>query len=376
MEYDYNLEEIKESLSLDNIEEILIEFNAEPERRNETIISRTVCHGGDSAKLYYYNNTGLFHCYTGCSDPTFDIFELVRKVMSREHPKPREDSAWNLPEAVDWVARKFGYAPNIKEDNSNFTIKQDLTILQNYDRIKEINVKTQEIELKEYQAPFLQYLPKPHLPWEQEGIKKNVIDNHNICYDPSLAGIIIPHYDIDNRLIGIRVRNLAEDAIEKYGKYRPAYIGGKMYNHPLSLNLYNLNYSKENIRKIKKAIIFESEKSCLKYASYFGPENDISVASCGSNVLKYQFWLLHNLGAEEIIIAYDRQYKKIGDGEYQLWIKKLIKISQQYKMYCNITFIFDTQNLLDYKDAPVDKGEKIFLQLFKERLDNNGYQFR
>ena len=369
MDYDYNLEEIKESLSLDNIEEILIEFNAEPERRNETIISRTVCHGGDSAKLYYYNNTGLFHCYTGCSDPTFDIFELVRKVMSREHPKPREDSAWNLPEAVDWVARKFGYAPNIKEDNSDFTIKQDLTILQNYDRIKEINVKTQEIELKEYQAPFLQYLPKPHLPWEQEGIKKNIIDNHNICYDPSLAGIIIPHYDIDNRLIGIRVRNLAEDAIEKYGKYRPAYIGGKMYNHPLGFNLYNLNNVKHNIQQMEKAFVFESEKSCLKYSSYFGSENDLSVGICGSSFSAYQAWLLIHQGAKEIIIALDHDFTDIKSDEAKRIIRNLKQIHKKYGQYVKISFMWDKNNQLGYKDSPIDTSPELFLKLFKERIN-------
>ena len=226
MEYDYNLEEIKESLSLDDIESILIEFNAEPEHRNETIVSRTVCHnqiGEGSHKLYYYNNSKLFHCYTGCDDPTFDIFELVRKVMSREHPKEREDPNWNLPEAVEWVARKFGYAPNIKEEENEISIKEDLLLLKNYDRIKDININTQQIELKEYKADFLNYLPRPRLSWEQEGISKSVMDYHNICYDPVNAGIIIPHYDVNNRLIGIRTRNLAEDNIERYGKRRQGY---------------------------------------------------------------------------------------------------------------------------------------------------------
>jgi len=61
-----------------------------------------------------------------------------------------------------------------------------------------------------------------------------------------------------------------------------------MYNHPLGMNLYNFNNSRRNIPKLKKAIIFESEKSCLKYQTYFGFENDISVACCGSNITAYQ----------------------------------------------------------------------------------------
>lgn len=48
------------------------------------------------------------------------------------------------------------------------------------------------------------------------------------------------------------------------------------------------------------------EKSCLKYQTYFGFENDISVACCGSNLSSYQVSLLLDAGAQEIIIAFDR----------------------------------------------------------------------
>ena len=50
---------------------------------------------------------------------------------------------------------------------------------------------------------------------------------------------------------------------EVYGKYRPMYINHTMYNHALGYNLYNLNYSKENIKTMKKAIIFERRKKLL-----------------------------------------------------------------------------------------------------------------
>ena len=53
--------------------------------------------------------------------------------------------------------------------------------------------------------------------------------------------------------------------------------------------------NKDNIRKIKKAIVFESEKAVLQYDSYFGPESNISVACCGSNLITYQLELLLSL---------------------------------------------------------------------------------
>jgi len=373
MTYDYNKDEIKNNLDENQIVELLAEFGGEPEIRGSIIVSKTICHCGQSHKLYYYSNSCLFHCFTDCSE-SFDIFELTRKVMSREHPKPREDSNWNLPEAIDYIARKFGFAPNIKTDENEISIGKDLAVIQNYDRIKDIDIKTQQVELKEYDDTFLKHLPHNVRiqPWIDEGITQEVMDNAEICYDPKNCGIVIPHRDINNRLIGIRERTLIQENAELYGKYLPARIGGIMFNHPLSFSVYNLNHSKKNIQKIKKAIIFESEKSCLKYRSFFGEENDISCAVCGSNLIKFQFWLILSCGAEEIIIGFDRQYKEIGDEEYHRWVKKLKDIAKKYSLYCNVTFLFDTKDLLDYKDAPIDKGAEIFLQLFKERLDKDG----
>jgi hypothetical protein len=372
MNYSYDKDQIKESLTTEQVEEVLTEFGGEPERRGEILVSRTVCHCGNSHKLYYYPNTKLFKCYTDCAE-TFDIFELTRKVMSREQPKVREDSTWNLPEAIDYIAQKFGFAPNTQVDNTeSLSSAKDLILFEEYDRINNINNITQEVELKEYPSDILLHLPHPKIqPWLNEDITQEVMDSHGICYDPKNEGIVIPHYDINNRLVGIRERTLIKEN-EIYGKYRPAYIGKQLYNHPLSFAIYNLNMSKDNIKKIKKAIIFESEKSCLKYSSFFGKENDISGAVCGCNLINYQFFLLLSLGVEEIIIGFDRQYKKIGDEEYLNWIKKLTNIAKKYSKYCNITFIFDTKNLLDYKDAPVDKGPEVFKQLYKERLDKDG----
>ena len=50
------------------------------------------------------------------------------------------------------------------------------------------------------------------------------------------------------------------------------------------------------------------EKSVLKYQSFFGFNNDITVACCGSNLSAYQTQLLIDAGAQEIIIAFDRQF--------------------------------------------------------------------
>ena len=141
-----------------------------------------------------------------------------------------------------------------------------------------------------------------------------------------------------------------------------------MYNHPLGLNLYNFNNSRCIIPKMRKAIVFEGEKSVLKYQTMFGFENDISVACCGSSLSAYQTQLLIDAGAQEIIIAFDRQFQNIGDKEFQRLITNLKKTQIKYKNYVQISYILDRKKLTGYKDSPVDKGKEIFLQLFKERI--------
>ena len=189
-----------------------------------------------------------------------------------------------------------------------------------------------------------------------------------ICYDPKNNGIVIPHYDMNGNLIGIRERTLVKEN-EAFGKYRPAYLNKQLYNHPLSFNLYNLNNSRDNIKAFRKAVVFEGEKSPLLYRSYFGPDNDISVASCGSSLIQYQVWLLISLGAEEIIVAFDKQFKELNDKEHIKLVKNLKNIHRKYGQYVKISYLFDKGNLIGYKSSPIDHGPEVYMQMFKERVD-------
>ena len=159
----------------------------------------------------------------------------------------------------------------------------------------------------------------------------------------------------------------AEDA-ERFGKYRPLKVNRQWFNHPLGLNLYGLNNSKDNIAITKKAIVFESEKSHLLYSSYFGLDNNISVACCGSNLSAFQVQLLLESGAQEIVISFDRQFKACGDDEHKKLVNHLLKIREKYKQDVLISFIFDKEMITSYKASPIDEGPEKFLQLFKERI--------
>lgn len=249
-----DLKKIKDLITPADIISLLEELQAEPKYLNEkTIVSRTICHDGDSKKLYYYLETQTFHCYTNCG--TFDIFDLIKKVFNME-----------FFQSVYYTINKFNIPLNLFDIGQGETLSQLRKIENNYFRFKkqllekEKMFSVQNIELKEFDDIILTRFMYPIItPWEREGISRDVIKSAQIGYYPGGGQITIPHFDKNNRLIGIRGRQLGYEEAETFGKYRPLYINGILYNHPLGFNLYNLNNSKENIKNIQKVFVFEGK---------------------------------------------------------------------------------------------------------------------
>ena len=105
MAISFDKADIKKALTLENIFELLQEWGGDPEYAEFGILSATICHnlpGQGSHKLYYYENSGLFRCYTGCQE-SFDIFQLAIKVAEIQSGK-----LFDLNDAVRFVAFKFG----------------------------------------------------------------------------------------------------------------------------------------------------------------------------------------------------------------------------------------------------------------------------
>lgn len=363
----FNKAEIKKQITLEQVFELLQDWGGDPEYTGFGILSATICHnppGEGSRKLYYYDNEegGLFRCYTGCND-TFDVFDLAIKVADIQ-----ENKRYDLNDAVRALAYRFGIIDYIDEEEQSGL--EDWKVFNRYDRIDKVEVKDYTVMLKNYDDVILSrfnYNVKIG-PWLDEGMTQEVLTNATIGFYPGGDQITIPHYDKDGRFIGLRGRTLNKEEAERFGKYRPLRVNGELYNHPLGMNLYNLNNSKDNIQKIEKAIVFESEKSCLLYQSYFGIENDISVACCGSNISAYQIHMLIAAGAKEIVVAFDRQFQALGDKEHKHQIANFRKLFTKYKNYVNLSFINDRHMITSYKASPIDEGPEKFLTLFKERV--------
>ena len=363
----FDKDKIKNSLTLEQVAEVLEALGALSFRVTEdSIISETICHnlpGEGSQKLFYYDNTKLFRCYTDCGE-YFDIFQLVVKAYEVQY-----DEEWSLPRAVSFIAHKFGFEEEASEEFENLGL-EDWAIFKSYERIKtKTEGKKKVVELKLYDDSILTHLPKPVIsPWEQEGITRETMNRYEISYYPVDCQIIIPHRDDKGELIGVRGRTLIKEEGEMFGKYRPATLNGTMYNHPLGFALYGLNHTKQNISLVKKAIVFEGEKSVMLYDSLFGAENNIAVASCGSAFSLHQFELLRNLGVQEIVFAFDRQFEEIGDKEFQRHVKHIKQLGDKYKNFVTISCIFDKEMITPYKASPIDCGKETFLKLFSERI--------
>lgn len=359
----YDKDALKERLQLEQIYDLIELWGGEPEYSEGGLTSQTICHnppGVGSRKLYYYENTRLCKCYSGCPESSFDIFDLCIKVM-----KIQKNLTWELYDAMVYIAGYFGFEGQDIENKEEEL--EDWKVFKRHDF--QMPQSFQTPVLKEYNPVILTRFAYPRIDrWEREGISPDISRKNLIGYYPGGEQIVIPHFDINNRLVGIRGRFLANDMAKRYGKYRPLMVNKQLYSHPLSMNLYNLNNSKKNIKKRHVVIIFEGEKSTLQYQSYYGQDNDISVACCGSSLSSYQVEFLKGLGVNEIILAFDRQFQEIGDEEFKKLKAKLLHIHDKYKNTIKITIIFDKCMITSYKASPIDEGKEKFEQLLKERI--------
>lgn len=347
---------IKDEISEDDVFTLLQEFDADPKMCSDYIVARTVCHGGEAHKLYYYFNNRIFTCYTDCGE-SFDIFDLVSKVKGVDFNTAifYLVNFFNLQHKVDAVEQE--------------TLSEDWKIIRKWNELLNISyTPTGKMELPTYDSAILSNFPQPRiLDWEDEHITKEVCDYMNIHYDPSNGSILIPHYNDTGQLIGIRERTLIKDN-EKYGKYRPARIEGKLYNHPLGFNLYGLDKAKGMIGDMGIAVVTEAEKSVFQIMSYLGTKSSMAVSMCGSTLSNYQFHQLLDIGAKEICIAVDRDYHELYDDEYDKILTKIERMYNKYSPLCKISFMFDTAGLTGYKCSPTDCGKDVFLRLWKDRL--------
>ena len=348
--YLLDYQNIVDNLKVSSVIDLMTKLGADRWKDEGThIIFPTICHNVDaseaSMKLYFYKNTKLFCCFTECG--TLSIFKFLKHYYETRGIE------------YDWVSDIY----NVILDCSNFhpgegfDVPRYESLRSKYGRVKK------EVELPAYNEGALGTFVKHYPPeWLRDGISAAAMDKFGICYSISQNKIIIPHRDVNGRLVGIRGRALNEWEVENIGKYMPVRLEQTWYKHPLSMNLYGLYENQENIKKSGVCYVFESEKSVLQFESFSGP--NCAVAVCGSQFNKYQLnILLKTCNPNEIVLCFDSE--EVGDDTK--YFDKLWAICQKYKNYTNFSFVYDRQRLLGLKDSPSDKGEEVFRKLIEKR---------
>lgn len=310
---------------------------------------------GDSYKLYYYDETKLFHVFT--RGESYDIFELVRRAKQFE----------TFAEAFKFVVQFFKLKSNGTEEEDK-PLTDDWNIfqsIQDYSKVKEDGLENGPVQ--ENMLDYFYPLAAP-IEWQKDHIVPSVMRYYGIRVDPALHKIIIPHRNVNGELIGIRGRTYDPFELDDGKKYMPVFIQGDMYNHMLGKNLFGLYENAKTIRKIKKVLIVESEKGVMQCASYYGVDNCFCLATCGSSLSQDQINIILQLGVTEVILGYDREFQgKFGDPDTEEYEKKLIKLAKPLTLYFNTYIIMDYDHLTPYKASCTDCGKEILEKLMRQK---------
>ena len=321
---------------------------------NSSLIFPTICHNemsnDPSHKLYYYEATKRFYCYTNCK--SMSVFDFIIKVYQTRGYKIEFREAYNI---LDEIVSK--------------RIKNGFAILSNPKPLVPDKIeKNWEEQLPVYNHHILEcFTQQPRFldVWMSEGIDYDVLIEFGVRFDMVRNRIVFPILDRNGRLVGIRVRNFNQEDLDSGRKYMPLWHNEELYNCPKMMVVYGYYQNKAVIKKLKEVIVFEAEKSVLKYGSCFTQNKSVAVG--GSSFSQYHGIILKDAGVIKIVLAFDNDYSEDGDKYYGL--KKMIKEAKKIQdMGFEVEIIYDwEQEYLGNKDAPIDLGRSVYSKLYRER---------
>lgn len=354
-----NVKKLKRELTTEQIIQIVKSLGGELYSQNDKeLIFYSCCHHIDAhahkPKLYYYIDTMSFFCYS-CSS-AFDIISLV-------------ETRWKLE------GKDFGFVEVLKYIGSIAGI--DLGSVERTTPISNVNTPWQEIlgkyqtfdskgtALKPLDKRILKFFPRIYPEqWYEQGIGLETMYQFGIGYYEFKNQTVIPCMDIDNNLIGIRVRNW-NDTHAKYDVLRV--LDDRQFKFSTSYVLYGLNFAKYAIEKCKSVILVESEKAVMQSVTWYGHKS-IAVGMFGDNINKYRRNLLLNLGIDKVIIVPDYDYQEGNAQQYTKWLNKQLKLAKKFEGYCSVEIVLN-DGRVPYKDNIFDVDRKAYEYLFERRVN-------
>lgn len=274
-----------------------------------------------------------------------DLFSLVSYIY---HRKRREDIQRDLPSAKKYICETCGLEQYLK--SSYKKIKTDIDWLLNIKRQRkqerkiEPNPLLPESTLKQF---YYRGKPLPFAGWIEEGISYETQDLYGVGFCLETKRITFPIRNQFGQLVGVKGRIISSELDDR--KYL------HLYKCNQSQELFNFYIAQHYIKTDKRAYIFESEKSPMKAFSS-GIFNTLAIGS--SDISPEQAKMIKQLGLDvEIVLCFDKD-------------KTIDEIRKQAMMFegRKVFGMFDVDNLLEDKMAPVDKGIDIWSKLVANNI--------
>lgn len=184
--------------------------------------------------------------------------------------------------------------------------------------------------------------------WRAEGISNASMERFQVKYDSFSDRLVYPIRNIDGKIVNIGGRTLDPQWKEKkLRKYCYFHSWGTINT------IYGLAENMDEILRKKEIILFEGCKSVL-LADTWGVRNCGAILT--SHLSPLQMKLLAKLGCR-VVFALDKDVRIKNDHNIQ-----------KLKNYVQVEYIYDYEDLLNEKDAPVDKGVEVFMKLYEGRL--------
>ena len=354
-----DVKKLKKSLSLAHHKQIMQALGIPSYSENSTQI---VYYTGDknvdsykgSPKLYFYKDTSIYVGMT--AGRSYDIISLTQTRLSLlKQPCSFLDACQFILDTT-----------NINPDSISRVKKEghvyDWSNLERFIRVRKYGN-----QLSEYNRNIIDTLP-PLYPqaWIDEGISEETMEKYQIRYYERCNQTVIPCFDDEARLVGVRVRNWDKDRVEQ-AKYMPLVtLDGQCYKFNTSQVFYGINYNKPEIERTGKVIIVESEKAVMKLDTYMG-EHNIALGMYGSNLGIQRRNQLLKMGVNTVSYVVDNDFIGQDDTFFEQWREKIQHFIKLWDGFCRVEIVWDNLGLLGPKENATDRTKEVWEQLWENR---------
>lgn len=320
------------------------------------------CYSGDrhknpfdgSPSLIFYPDTKIFQGYS--AGRAYDAIALVQTRLNLL------GQTCSFIDACNWILEKTGLdTTKITKPLTNNRV-YDWSELERFVRVRKYGN-----QLPEYNRNIINTLP-PLYPqaWIDEDISEETMAKYQIRYYERCNQTVIPCFDAEARLIGVRVRNWDKDRVEQ-AKYMPLItLDGRCYKFNTNQVFYGINYNKPEIERTGKVIIVESEKAVMKLDTYMGRHN-IALGMYGSNLGIQRRNQLIKMGVNTVSYVVDNDFIGQDDEFFEQWREKIQHFIKLWDGFCRIEIVWDNLGLLGPKENATDRTKEIWEQLWENR---------